>query len=116
MNHRVFISYTLRDNEITVELLGNLKEASKLRGIDTFIDIIDNNNSAQHQDNIYRYIANADCLYLIETQRIYQSKWVIKELNFAKMLNIPIVKASLQDVQLFLTSPIENSCNPFTGN
>ena len=64
MKQRVFISYTLRDDEISIELLSSLKEILDKHEIDSFIDVIDNNNinTEEHQKKIYNWILTATCL------------------------------------------------------
>ena len=105
LRQRIFISYTLRDNELTIDILSHLKKMLQQCGIDTFIDIIDNKISKKHQKKLYKWLTDADCLYLIETTKTYHSPWVIKELNFAKRLNIPIIKISLHDIKYLIAYP-----------
>ena len=113
LSQRVFISYTLQDHKINVGLLSSLKETAKLRGIDTFIDIIDNKYGRDHQKNIFKWLADADALYLIETPKTYQSQWVKKELDFANKFNIPIIKVLLQDIKRFITTPADMTSHLF---
>lgn len=113
MKQRIFISYTLRDNEISTELLFNLKERSKICGVDTYIDIIDNKNGGDYQKNIFKWLRKADYLYLIETKGSYHSPWVEKELNFANRFNIPIITIPLQKIEHFIASPTDKTNSLF---
>lgn len=107
LKQRVFISYTLRDDEISIELLSSLKEILDKHEIDSFIDVIDNNNinTEEHQKKIYNWILTATCLLLIETKETYNSPWVKKELDYANSVNIPIMKMRFRDIKKLIMNP-----------
>lgn len=107
LKQRVFISYTLRDDEISIELLSSLKEILDKHEIDSFIDVIDNNNinTEEHQKKIYNWILTATCLFLIETKETYNSPWVKKELDYANSVNIPIMKMRFRDIKKLIMNP-----------
>ncbi|MBM6722971.1 hypothetical protein H6C13_07655 [Pseudoflavonifractor phocaeensis] len=106
----------MRDNELTIEILSRLKGMLQLLGIETFIDIIDNRTSKEHQKRLYKWLTDADYLYLIETTKTYYSPWVKKELDFANRLNIPIIKVSLHDIKYFLAHPINMTVKVIFNN
>ncbi len=107
MKKHIFISYTLRDNEIGVEFLNRFKQALNLfNDVDTFIDIIDNNGTENHQEYIFGWIKKADYICLIETKQVYFSEWVRKEIDAANKFRIPIIKISVQDVRDFIAEPV----------
>ena len=57
---KIFFSYTLKSQDLSVDLLKKIKKKiSKLTNIDTYIDILDNNEK-EHQD----YVAIRLCLYI----------------------------------------------------
>lgn len=107
LRQRVFISYTMRDNQLTLEILARLKKMLQKFEIDTFVDLIDNRISQEHQRKLYEWLISADYLYLIETAETYHSPWVKKELDIANRLNIPIIKISLSDIEHFIARPID---------
>ncbi len=107
MRQRIFISYTMRDNELTIEILAQLKEMLQKLEVDTFVDVIDNRISQEHQRKLYKWLISADYLCLIETTETYHSPWVKKELDLANRLNIPIIKISLSDIEHFIARPID---------
>ncbi|WP_130868584.1 TIR domain-containing protein [Intestinimonas massiliensis (ex Afouda et al. 2020)] len=109
MRQRVFISYTMRDNELTLEILARLKKTLQRLEVDTFIDLIDNRISQKHQKKLYKWLISADYLYLIETTGTYHSPWVKKELDIANRLNIPIIKIPLSDIEHFIVPSIATS-------
>lgn len=107
LRQRVFISYTMRDNQLTLEILVRLKKMLQKFEIDTFVDLIDNRISQEHQRKLYEWLISADYLYLIETTETYHSPWVKKELDIANRLNIPIIKISFSDIEHFIARPID---------
>lgn len=109
LRQRVFISYTMRDNQLTLEILARLKKTLQKVEVDTFVDLIDNSISQEHQRKLYEWLISADYLYLIETTGTYSSPWVKKELDIAYRHNIPIIKISLSDIEHFIARPIDTS-------
>lgn len=107
MRKRIFISYTMRDKQLTLEILAQLKTILQESEVDTFVDLIDNRISQEHQRKLYEWLISADYLYLIETTGTYHSPWVKKELDIACRLNIPIIKISLSDIEHLIARPID---------
>lgn len=107
LRQRVFISYTMRDNQLTLEILARLKKMLQKFEVDTFVDLIDNTISREHQKDLYKWLISADYLYLIETTETYHSPWVKKELDIANKFNIPIIKIPFSDVKHFIAHPID---------
>lgn len=85
----IFVSYTTKDSEVT---LHRLKEISiKLRQIGyVYIDII-HNNSQDKQKRVFEELDNSDVIVLIISNNVYNSKWVIKEIERAYKQFTPIV-------------------------
>ena len=104
----VFISYTLRGNEISRELLSNLKLKLKDFAIDTYIDLLDNDKIEGHQAYVFAKLAESDMLLLIQSAQVYHSVWVREELKYASKLGKPILPVSLCDIRKMLTLPSVN--------
>lgn len=97
----------MRDNQLTLEILARLKKMLQKFEVDTFVDLIDNTISREHQKDLYKWLISADYLYLIETTETYHSPWVKKELDIANKFNIPIIKIPFSDVKHFIAHPID---------
>jgi len=91
---KVFISYTIRDTEISIDNLQKVK--CKLHKIAcVYIDLIDIYRS---QDKVESELINSNLVILIETENVYKSKWVLKEIGIASKCRIPILKMKLSDL------------------
>jgi len=90
----VFISYTIRDTEISIDNLQKVK--CKLHKFDSvYIDLIDIYRS---QDKVESELKNSNLVILIETENVYNSKWVLKEIDIASRCSIPILKIKMSDL------------------
>ncbi|MDR1383850.1 MAG: toll/interleukin-1 receptor domain-containing protein [Planctomycetaceae bacterium] len=93
---KYFVSYTTIDKEITKEFLYQFSNELKKYG-EAFIDMLDNNSSDKQLRIIYE-IDSSDMLILIDTKSIYQSKWVLLEIERARGKEKPIQKISVNDI------------------
>lgn len=96
---KYFISYTTRDEEITIDLLKSFSAEMEKYG-QVFVDIIDN-NSFDKQKRVFFELDSSDTLILIESKSIYQSNWVLTELERAESKHIPVKKISVEDLKQF---------------
>jgi len=96
---KYFVSYTTRDKEVTKELLAVFSKQLEKSG-NVFIDIIDN-DSFDKQSRVIAELENSDLMILIETKSIYQSEWVLLEIEKAKSKQIPIRKISINELSNF---------------
>lgn len=88
---KIFISYTLKDGEITCDFLKELKYIlSKIDNVNTYIDILDNNNIQNPQFEVFNQLYSSDFFWIINSSKIHDSEWVSKELSFAQSSKIPI--------------------------
>jgi hypothetical protein len=100
---KLFVSYTVRDKEITVDYL--LKIESLLLEIgDVFIDII-HNDSVNKQHRVWTELDSSDYLIFINSKNANKSFWVQNELRKAVELGIPTIKISPIEAR-FLTKEI----------
>lgn len=77
----IFVSYTTKDSEVTLHRLNEI--SIKLRQIGyVYIDII-HNNSQDKQKRVFEELDNSDVIILIISNNVYNSKWVIKEIERA---------------------------------
>ena len=97
--YRVFVSYTMRGNGVSVELLQSLKNRLNKHGlIETYIDILDNSGE-DHQAYVEEQLRKANVVLLIKSDDIESSTWVKRELSIAREYNIPILVLSLEQLK-----------------
>ena len=77
-----FVSYTLKDPEVTTNLLYAYKRQQPLN-VDTFVDVLDN-DSVSRQDRVNAELYAADDLHLINSPSVLASIWVQYELHIAR--------------------------------
>lgn len=94
---KYFVSYTIRDKEITVDFLRKFSLYLQKKG-EVYIDLIDN-DSFNKQERVLTELEDSDVLILIETKSIYESKWVNIELKRAEFLKKEIRILSLDDIK-----------------
>ena len=101
----IFVSYTTRNNEVTIHSLFNL--SNKINSLGSiFIDIIDN-NSDDKQSRVLEELKKAELLILIKSKSILNSEWVRFEIESANEKNIPIVEFNINDVDSLTEQEIE---------
>ena len=96
---KYFVSYTTRDKEVTIDLLKSFAKRLRYYG-EVFVDLIDN-NSLNKQDRVISELDSSDLMVLIESKNIYNSEWVVLEIERAKAKNIPIRKLKISDLGSF---------------
>jgi hypothetical protein len=106
---KVFISYTTRDNLVDKDFLGQLNNFL-IASFVVFIDYL-HNDSKEKQIRIEKELANSDFLILIKTQQTFYSEWVIKEIEIAKNLSIPIFEFDFYDLKNNNFEPITAALN-----
>ena len=82
----IFISYTLRDNCLTLSDFNKIIEL--LPSHNVFIHFL--NPQITSHEEIKEKIIQSDLILLIKTIATYQSEWVISELKIANNAKIPI--------------------------
>lgn len=92
----IFVSYTTRNNEVTITTLINFSNKINSFG-NIFIDLIDN-NSENKQGRIIEELKASDLLILVKSKSTYNSEWVNFELQTAKKLKIPIIEFDIAKI------------------
>ncbi|PMD91636.1 hypothetical protein BWI97_21210 [Siphonobacter sp. BAB-5405] len=92
----IFLSYTTHENEVTIELLQDLKEQISFFG-KVFIDLIDN-DSFDKQERVVKELHQADLVVLINTPNALKSNWVKFELQTATILEIPVLYLNIFEI------------------
>ncbi|MCL4815017.1 MAG: TIR domain-containing protein [Flavobacteriales bacterium] len=105
---KYFISYTTRDEEITIDLLQSLSAELEKSG-QVFVDIIDN-DSLDKQERVISELDSSDTLILIESKSIYESEWVAIELERAEAKKIPIKKIKIEDLSNIKLNTLKLNC------
>lgn len=105
---KIFFSYTLRDGEISKDILLKIKQQfERFSELETYFDLLDN-HSTNHQEYVYNVLASANILCLIKSPAINVSTWVKKELRVAKIRNLPIVEISKKEVKQIVNNKTKN--------
>ncbi|HCH0949942.1 TPA: TIR domain-containing protein [Vibrio parahaemolyticus] len=93
----IFISYTLRDEVITVDHLKSISEVVSDYG-KPFVDIIDN-DAKDKQKFVIEQLDNSDLVVLLNTDSVSKSKWVRLEIDRANKNNTPVISIPLNGSQ-----------------
>ncbi|NQX97226.1 MAG: toll/interleukin-1 receptor domain-containing protein [Flavobacteriales bacterium] len=96
MKKNFFVSYTIRDNTVSIEFLQQIEKFLQNFGT-PFIDLL-HNDSEDKQSRIENELYKSDCLILINTDKAKESEWVNKELSIACERNIPIYEYNFEDL------------------
>ncbi len=96
----IFISYTLRDEEVTFDYLKAVSNIVSEYG-QPFVDVFDN-QATDKQKFVMDTLDSSDLVVLISTSSITKSQWVQTEVDRAKKNKTPIVR-------IYLTSSYDNS-------
>lgn len=96
---KYFVSYTTRDKEITPDLLKQFSKELEKKG-EVFIDLL-HNDSIDKQSRVLKELDSSDVMILIETNSVYQSEWVVLEIEQANAMPIPIQKMNLDQLRKF---------------
>lgn len=87
---KVFVSYTLRDGEITPMQLRRVSRLLKAEGHTVFIDYLDNDSSEKQARVIYELL-HCDKIMLLKTRKVNDSEWVALELAYAQRYHKQVV-------------------------
>lgn len=86
---KVFVSYTVRDGFITRDYLLKLEKCMSNK-FNVYIDLL-HNDSSNPQKRVIKELIKSDIFLLIYTKEVFNSPWVLLELNIAIYLKIPII-------------------------
>jgi len=111
MSTRLFVSYTLRDNILNKEKLSVFKNAlSKLHFLTTYIDILDNKNTASPQDEVINRLIDADVVWLIKSSaEFFKSEWVKREIEIANEYKKSIYEIGVDFVDSIIQAKSEDA-------
>lgn len=85
---KVFISYTFRDSEVSLEKLQSLKRQMPLSS-DSFVDAIDN-DSEEKQARVDQELQECDSLLQVKSPSVLDSPWAFYEISKAWSRKIPV--------------------------
>ncbi len=107
MQYNIFVSYTLRDENITKDILTRFKNSlSKINQLTTFIDILDNVNFENPQAEVFNQLCKADFVWVINSKYLHESEWVSFELDKAKELKKSIYYIDLPTINNIINTDI----------
>ncbi|WP_019274626.1 TIR domain-containing protein [Vibrio coralliilyticus] len=118
----IFISYTLRDEVITVDHLKSISEVVSDYG-KPFVDIIDN-DAKDKQEFVIEQLDNSDLVVLLNTDSVSKSKWVRLEIDRANKNNTPVISIplngkksiSLNDINKYLRAELKKANKAFKSD
>ena len=118
----IFISYTLRDEVITVDHLKSISEVVSDYG-KPFVDIIDN-DAKDKQKFVIEQLDNSDLVVLLNTDSVSKSKWVRLEIDRANKNNTPVINIplngnksiSLNDINKYLRAELKKANKAFKSD
>ncbi|MEH0086342.1 TIR domain-containing protein [Vibrio antiquarius] len=118
----IFISYTLRDEVITVDHLKSISEVVSDYG-KPFVDIIDN-DAKDKQKFVIEQLDNSDLVVLLNTDSVSKSKWVRLEIDRANKNNTPVISIplngnkpiSLNDINKYLRAELKKANKAFKSD
>lgn len=93
---RLFVSYTLRDGELTPMQLRRLSKILRAEGHTVFIDYLDN-DSIEKQARVLGELLNCDKIMLLKTRKIHDSEWVALEMAFAQRYHKEVINCRFSD-------------------
>ncbi len=94
---KIFISYTMKGGEIDESYLKSINQKVTAENVEIFIDKL-HNNDLDPQQRIEKEVKNSDILILIESNFVFKSDWVKKEIQIAREEGIPIYFTRQKDV------------------
>lgn len=95
---KVFISYTFRDSEVSLEKLQSLKRQMPLSS-DSFVDAIDN-DSEEKQARVDQELQECDSLLQVKSPSVLDSPWAFYEISKAWSRNIPVDFIDPESIEL----------------
>lgn len=101
----VFVSYTLRDGSVSLELLKRIHE-HLLEIAHPFVHALEDANAKHQQWRVVRALLQSHILVLLESPGVLKSPWVRLELLLGRLRLIPIVKINVADLLLRESSMI----------
>lgn len=95
---KVFISYTFRDSEVSLEKLQSLKRQMPLSS-DSFVDAIDN-DSEEKQARVDLELQECDSLLQVKSTNVLDSPWAFYEISKAWSRKIPVDFIAPESIEL----------------
>lgn len=95
---KVFISYTFRDSEVSLEKLQSLKRQMPLSS-DSFVDAIDN-DSEEKQARVDQELQECDSLLQVKSPSVLDSPWAFYEISKAWSRKIPVDFIAPESIEL----------------
>ena len=97
---KIFISYTLRDDNIDKKFLCILRDWIVNQKYECYIDLLDNNyNEKGFQDRLIEILKTCDIFIRIDSIEYMNSKWTRMEIEEAKINGLKIVKISSEQLK-----------------
>jgi hypothetical protein len=91
---KIFVSYTVHDGAVTKVLLEKIKQRISSFA-EPYIDLLNENTL---QETVEKAVRESALLLVILTEKVYESKWVAKELEIAREYDIPIIPMTAEQI------------------
>lgn len=93
---KIFVSYTLKDKNISKIFLEEIQKYILKQGLDCYVDLLDNEyNEEGFQDKLVSVLKECDSFLVIDTFNYLNSKWTKMELKVAESLNLNIIRVKI---------------------
>lgn len=92
---RIFVSYTLRDKVLSIEILRYIEVFFSNLGI-PYIDVLHNNSPAP-QEHVISTLNQSEVFCALITPKYFESNWTRLELNIATRRGMPIALILLSE-------------------
>ena len=94
--NKIFISYTLKDKNISKDFLEKFQKYILNQGMECYVDLLDNDyNEEGFQEKLVGVLKECNLFLAIDTFNYLNSKWTKKELKVAESLNLRIIRIKI---------------------
>lgn len=97
---KIFVSYTLRDQNINKKILVDFQGYLKAQGFDCYVDLLDNDyNEKGFQEKLVGILRECDAFLVLDSSEYLHSEWTKKELAVAEKLGLQILKMNSAEIK-----------------
>ena len=107
---KIFISYTLKDKNISKNFLEEFQRYILKQGMDCYVDLLDNEyNEDGFQEKLVSVLKEWDLFLVIDTLNYLNSKWTKMELKVAESLNLRIISIKIDSLKELVKKEVDFS-------
>ena len=100
---KIFLSYTLKGNDVTISFLNKLRTWLEAKNLTTYIDFLDNEyNAANFQKKLEAELLSSDIFLIVNSARYEESHWANIELQAAIKANLEIINIEKRTLEALM--------------